>query len=205
MEDKDWRSSSPETALKPQQSVLLSFPSDSGLQHTAHSTPPFNTSMTYIQHRSGAWRARRLTTQQGFSLLESLIAILIFALGTLGLIGLQTTATVAQTETRSRSEAAALAQEMVALMWTDMGQLDQYVTYETNASDSCIASACQRWLNKVRTALPNGRASIARVTIQDRNSNMVGSQVALTVTWQPPNGDLRRYETATAIIRGTVQ
>lgn len=158
--------------------------------------------MTHIQHHSGHRRAGSLTRQQGFSLLESLIAILIFAIGILGLIGLQTAATTTQTETRSRSEAASLAQEMLALMWTDMDRIDQYMV---SSDDSCVATACQRWLNKLRATLPNGSARTTTTAIQDANNNPIGSDVDLILTWQTPSGDQRRLQTATSIIRGTVQ
>lgn len=158
--------------------------------------------MTHLNHHRSHGELRLATKQQGFTLLESLVAMLIFAVGVLGLIGLQTAVTLAQTETHSRSEAVSLAQEMVGLLWTDMARLDQYVT---NADSSCTATACLRWLDKVRTTLPNGDASMMAATARDLRNNAIGNHIDLTVTWQTTRGEPRRYQTTTSIISGAVQ
>ena len=56
--------------------------------------------------------------QAGVMLIEALIAILIFSVGVLGIIGLQGSATKASTDARYRSEAALLANELIGRMWT---------------------------------------------------------------------------------------
>lgn len=55
--------------------------------------------------------------QSGVVLLESLLAILIFSLGILALIGLQATAVKQSTDARYRSEAALLANDIIGQMW----------------------------------------------------------------------------------------
>ena len=65
-------------------------------------------------------RANRLihVRQKGSYLLEALIAILLFAFGILGLIGLLATSIRASNDARYRTEAANLANGMVGDMWT---------------------------------------------------------------------------------------
>lgn len=143
---------------------------------------------------------RLVIKQQGFTLIEALVAILIFVVGVLGLVGLQTASTLTQTETRARSEAAFLAQEMIGLMWTDMGRLNQYAI---SSGSDCSAAACQQWLAKIRATLPQGNAIVTPTAITNANGLNIGSDVALTIRWQTPNGDQRQYQTTTAIIPGS--
>lgn len=63
-------------------------------------------------HRAGPHRH-----QQGFSLIEVLVSILIFSLGVLGLVGLQAQATRYSIEAAERSRAALMANDLVAAMW----------------------------------------------------------------------------------------
>jgi type IV pilus assembly protein PilV len=55
--------------------------------------------------------------QSGVMLLEVLISILIFAVGILGIVGLQGTAIKQVTDARFRSDAALLANQLVGAMW----------------------------------------------------------------------------------------
>ncbi len=52
--------------------------------------------------------------QEGFTLIEALISMLIFSIGILGLVGMQTVAARVSTDARFRSEAAAAADELLA-------------------------------------------------------------------------------------------
>lgn len=59
------------------------------------------------------YRPTRYRLDNGFSLLETLIAILIIAVGLLGLAGLQATATTAEFESYQRAQAIVLMSDMV--------------------------------------------------------------------------------------------
>lgn len=54
--------------------------------------------------------------QRGYVLLEALVALLIFSLGLLGLIGFQAASTKIAADSRFRTEAAMLADELIAKM-----------------------------------------------------------------------------------------
>lgn len=128
----------------------------------------------------------------GFVLLEALVAILLFVLGVMGILGLQASMTRSQTESSLRSEAAYLAQELIGLMWADIPNLTGFAI----ASGSCTATACQRWLEKAKTALPSGSATVAIAALADGST---GSDVDITVTWTMPGGEARRYMTRSTI------
>jgi type IV pilus assembly protein PilV len=57
--------------------------------------------------------------QQGGFLLEALVAVLIFSFGVLGLVGLQAAAIEYTNDAQYRSEAAYLANRLIAQMWAD--------------------------------------------------------------------------------------
>lgn len=60
-----------------------------------------------------------IKTQKGSMLLEGLIGILIFSLGVLSLVGLQSVAVKNVTQSKYRSDAAYLADKLIAQMWVD--------------------------------------------------------------------------------------
>lgn len=55
--------------------------------------------------------------QRGVMLIEALLAILIFSIGVLGIIGLQAAATKASADAKYRSEASLLANKIIGRMW----------------------------------------------------------------------------------------
>lgn len=58
-------------------------------------------------------------TQRGFTMLESLIALLLFSFGILGLIGMQATAARVAADAQYRSEATMWADKLISQMRTD--------------------------------------------------------------------------------------
>jgi type IV pilus assembly protein PilV len=144
-------------------------------------------SMPVVQTASR--RPRRATArpqERGIALLEVLVAILIFMLGVLGLIGLQGSMTRAQTESKVRADAAYLASEVIGRMWADIINVDAYA-----GTDSCTASSCAEWRSKVGKVLPSGDAVI---TVDSVTGN-----VSVTVTWKTPDGQSHKYVTSTTI------
>ena len=57
--------------------------------------------------------------QSGVMLLEALIAILIFSLGILGIVGLQASAIAASRDAKYRTDAGLLANELLGEMWAE--------------------------------------------------------------------------------------
>jgi type IV pilus assembly protein PilV len=124
---------------------------------------------------------------RGFVLLEALIALLIFSLAVLGLVGLQASMTRATSGAKYRADAAYLASDLVGLMWTDSRNLARY-----DAANCDQHAPCQGWRQRVSERLPAGTGSASVSTTSP-------GQVTVLVTWQAPSDDLRRFETTTAV------
>lgn len=157
----------------------------------------------------------RARSQSGVMLIEALIALLIFSLGVLGIIGLQSTATKMSGDAQYRSEAALLANELIGRMWA--GDRTAAVLQANYDSTSSNPSAYQAWAwvgssgtagtqaaparNTVLKNLPGARAHLPVVTVTPVTRTVVSAsgttatvttaQVSVTVSWQAPqeNGD----------------
>ena len=131
---------------------------------------------------------RAKTQQTGSMILEALVAILIFSIGILSLIGMQATAINTVADSKDRSTAGFLANQIVGTIWA--GRI-----VSTSASNVVVAApdgtfACnpcnsttgnaytQAWVQSgVQANLPSGTAIIS----------MVGPTVTVTVGWTPPS------------------
>jgi len=123
----------------------------------------------------------------GVALIEVLVAILIFMLGVLGLIGLQSGMTRSATESKIRADAVYLASEVVGRMWADADNLTAYA-----GDDTCSATSCTEWRTKVAQVLPSGGAAIT--------VNSLNGDVSVTVTWQLGDGIPHQHVTTTTIV-----
>jgi type IV pilus assembly protein PilV len=123
--------------------------------------------------------------RNGFVLLEVLVALLIFAFGVLGIVGLQAAMTKAQTGAKSRGDAALLAQELIGNMWGDLPGLPNYTTLTCESHARCNAVR-----TKIAAVLPAGE-----LEIDQREPGLV----EITIRWTPPSEDPRLYRTAVAV------
>lgn len=147
--------------------------------------------MPHRLHRAPRRPLCNLRHLRGFVMLEALVAILLFATALLGILGLQTNLTRAQTESAIRSEAANLAQELIGLMWANLSQLDGFDL----SSGDCTATACKAWLAKTRSMLPDGAATVTVASL----GGSAGGDVDITVTWRLPSGEARKYMTRSTL------
>lgn len=130
-------------------------------------------------------RSRR--SAKGVALLEVLVALLIFAFGVLGIVGLQASMTKAQTSSKLRGDAAYLAQEFMGNMWADFSNLGKY-----NDTDCAGHAPCNAVKVKVASRLPGGAVAF---------DNQLGGLVEIRITWTPPGEEQHVYRTETAIQR----
>lgn len=120
---------------------------------------------------------------RGFAMFEALIALLICAMGILGVVGLQGSMTRAQSASTFRAEAAFQAQQLIGEMWSNRQNLAQYNTANCGAN-------CRSWLARVGARLPKGEATV----VVDATGN-----VSIEIRWTLPGEAVNRYATVTAI------
>ena len=118
--------------------------------------------------------------QQGVVLIEALIAILIFSMGIMALLGLQAAMINNTSDNKYRTDASFIAQQRIGSMWADPANLASYAC-NTTAAGTC---------GDIGTSLPNGTQTITVAP---------GGLVTITVTWQAPGGDQHNYRSATYI------
>lgn len=111
---------------------------------------------------------RRRATSKGFTLVEVMVAILIFSFGLLGTAALQARVVQMATQNTDRSQAAVLANEMVAFLWA-------------NQSATPDATYKAAWVSRVAdptvSGLPNGVGTVSTV----------GSTATVKITWKAPS------------------
>lgn len=115
------------------------------------------------------------TRQQGSILIEGLIAILIFSVGVLALMGMQAVAIKNASQAQYRSQAALLAGQILNQMMVDQVNIANY-------ADGGGAPSRDAWDVQVTDALPNGAGSIAYV-----DTPATPRLATVTVTWRAPD------------------
>lgn len=116
---------------------------------------------------------RPVRTQDGSILLEVLIAILVFSFGILGIVGLQAVSIKMTNDAKDRVDASLVANQIAATLWVvDPADLPSW-DGKTDAVPG----------------LPDGVYAVA----------VDGSQVAITVNWKQPGGDLHEYQMLTQV------
>jgi len=87
----------------------------------------------------------------GFMILEVLLALLIFSLGVLGLVGLQARTVAQSGQSQYRATATVLANELIGDMWVgNRTSAALQTTYGANSTDAGYLA----WKAKVSAALP---------------------------------------------------
>jgi type IV pilus assembly protein PilV len=118
--------------------------------------------------------------QSGVMLLEALIGILIFSLGILAMVGLQTMSFRMATDSRDRAEAANLASQLIGDMWVNRTTLANY----NYAGSGTAPAALTQWVTQVNASLPNAAANPPIVTTGvSPLGALAGSQTTVTLRW----------------------
>lgn len=122
-------------------------------------------------------RQARRGKQGGVMLLEVLIGILIFSIGILAMLGMQTIGMRNTIEAKYRSEASYLAAQIVGTMWVDRDNLSSY-------DDGGVGNSQRtNWVNQVQARLPQATGANAPSILVN------GTQVTVTVRWLRPGED----------------
>ncbi|HEY2463526.1 MAG TPA: hypothetical protein VGI32_05670 [Steroidobacteraceae bacterium] len=113
-------------------------------------------------------RAPRTRAQRGIALLECLMALLIFSVGLLGLLGLEARVMSTSLNSENRNRAAMLAGEVASQMW-----LNNTVAPATTDYNNLILNAA----DQTQGGLPSGVITVAAVAGTTNAADV-------TVTWQ---------------------
>jgi type IV pilus assembly protein PilV len=143
-------------------------------------------------------------TQQGSVLLEALIAFLIFSIGILGVIGLQATTINNTLDARYRTDAAFLANQIIAQIWADsrssfdpatgLARYDIQGTYACNACTSTNGNTNTRaWVAQIQSGFLPGVTD----TTNQPSIAISGAQVTVTMNWQSPQNQSVRHNYVT--------
>jgi type IV pilus assembly protein PilV len=165
--------------------------------------------------------------EQGFFLLEALIAILIFSLGVLGMVALGTVAISAQNDAQYRTEAANFASDIASEMQLTVGRVsfvnannvsmnvvdatelasfehlpggptDTPCGFSGSASTNAVVTAWLDRLTAAKTGLPGTSASAVQIQIRTGANGF--NQANITVCWQAPSDKAQRKHTLVTYI-----
>ncbi len=144
--------------------------------------------------------------QQGMTLIESMIAILIFSMGILALVGMYTSAVSRTTDSQYRIEAANHANRILGQIWANVDrstaanltatlQAYQHQPGGGNCNFGGAASAnadVAAWVAAITapgTGLPGAGAATNQILVDTANFN----RVTVTVCWRAP-GDTYAHQ-----------
>lgn len=187
-------------------------------------------------------RTKHSGHQTGVMLIEAMLAILIFSIGVLGIIGLQAAATKASADARYRSEASLLANEIIGRMWATNRTLAKIAGDFADPTNCplaqaaaaglnppvaivCTSSEYRKWAWEGVSAAPGTATAPAAGTVlgtlplainappsvqvtpvasplpltYPATDRIPRSLVTITIFWQPPGEDQRRYTTSVEI------
>ncbi|MDO8596026.1 MAG: hypothetical protein Q7R45_05325 [Sulfuricaulis sp.] len=135
----------------------------------------------------------RPVSQRGSMLLEALIAILLFSMGILGLMGLQAIAIKNTADAKYRTEAAFLANQIIGQMWTENpNNLLQYAHNPTTAGTCSFGGGASgnanvtAWLGNASTLGTVAGNLPGATSVRQQIIVGAGNLVTVTVCWQGP-------------------
>ena len=144
----------------------------------------------------------RSRLQRGISLIESLVAIVVMALGILGILGVQMR-TLADTQTTvHRAQAIRLIEDLSERMKTNPNALGSINNYVSGFSDEPTPGDCSGgcshsdqatydlalWKQAVKTTLPLGEASVFLAAGETDDANR--RQLGVMVAWRENERDI---------------
>ena len=151
----------------------------------------------------------KITAQKGSVLLEAFIAIVLFSIGILGLVGVQAAALKNSAEAKNRAEAAYLANQIIGQMWADNpANLGSYAHNPTAGAGCNFAGGASgnanvtAWLGNTTTPgtvagnLPGATPARQQIAIGANNV------VTVTICWQKPGETIPHNYVGMAQING---
>ena len=121
--------------------------------------------------------------QGGSILLEALVAILIFSVGILAVVGMQTSAVKAASDAKYRSDASLLASELLGQMWVS-DRIGTNMQTNFQGGGGTDRGAYTTWLANVAAALPGVAAGVNQPLV---TVNTASGLVTVAVFWKLPS------------------
>jgi type IV pilus assembly protein PilV len=126
--------------------------------------------------------------QRGSILLDGMIAILIFSVGILGVLGFQAVAIKYTSNAKYRTDAAMYADQLLAQMWASAKNPALLSTFATGGTSYAP------WKAQIVAALPGASANPPTVVFS-------GTQVTVTVSWNvASDAVVHQYTTVSQIV-----
>lgn len=147
-------------------------------------------------------RPPALDKQAGIMLLEGLIAILVFSLGILALVGMQGVAVKQVTDAKYRSDASLLASQLIGTMWvSNRTPAALKASFDTATGTS---TELTNWKAAVAATLPGITADANQPTINVTSlGGATDGTVTMTIFWRAPGDDasspIHKYVTVAQI------
>jgi len=107
--------------------------------------------------------------QRGFTLIEVMVALLVFSAGVLGMVALQAKASAYSVDAEDRTRAALMAEDLVSLMWTQ---------HSAELPDGVMAD----WKARLEDAKVSGLPGAP-----DCETSTVAGVTTITITWAEPS------------------
>ncbi len=128
-------------------------------------------------------RLHSFNMQHGVAIIEAMIAILIFSIGILGIVGMQASMLKNTAESQYRSEANYMAQQLVGAMWADsqpVANLDNFIV--TSTFPVKLPNG-----DTLSSSLPKGKIAISKIAVTSDTAGTVnGGIFTITVGWTAP-------------------
>ena len=127
-------------------------------------------------------------TQEGLLLIEALVALLIFSLGILAIIGLQAQSIRHSADAKFRADAGFLASQIIGYVWADRANIAQYSHRPNGGVCSPGGSASgnanvQAWLVNVNALLPGADGTRQSIAI-----DAATRRITVSICWESRSG-----------------
>ena len=145
--------------------------------------------------------------QRGISLIESLVAMVVVALGILGILGVQMRTLTDTSTTVRRAQAIRLIEDLGERMKTNpnaLGNLSAYVSaFSAEPTVGNCAAGCDSaqlaaydlavWKKAIKASLPLGRASVF-VPPAESGAGVQGRQLGVVIAWRENEAEGRKTD-----------
>lgn len=140
-------------------------------------------------------------SQAGFTLIEVMVSILIFSIGVVALVGMQTLMISNSIDAENRIQASYFANQLIGQMWVDRkanptdttdANLNTYDTIDGGSRPT--GHYLDAWLNNVQAVMPGATGANAPTV------SVTGNRVDITIRWQLPSDSSTHAYSTTAVI-----